>query len=105
MKKKILRFQKNQIQSFSLEKEERAVERALEKDEYVSVDKIDDSKKLFEIAVKNFEELQKTKPITIRVNRADLLKVKAKAARNGIPYQTLISGLIHQYAGGEIQTI
>jgi predicted DNA binding CopG/RHH family protein len=56
------------------------------------------SKKLFEEAVKNYRELSKTKKITIRVNTEDLIKVKARAKKSNIPYQTLINALIRQFA-------
>ena len=36
--------------------------------------------------------------ITIRVPQADLARLKAKALREGIPYQTAINALIHKYA-------
>jgi predicted DNA binding CopG/RHH family protein len=34
--------------------------------------------------------------ISIRIPRTDLARVKAKAFRDGIPYQTLIKSIIHQ---------
>jgi len=38
------------------------------------------------------------KKITIRVPQTDLARLKAKAMREGIPYQTAINALIHKYA-------
>jgi predicted DNA binding CopG/RHH family protein len=32
----------------------------------------------------------------------DLLGIQKKALQKGIPYQTLISGLIHQYVEGDL---
>jgi len=52
-------------------------------------------------AATKYLELKLSKPITIRVNQLDLIKVKAKAKRNNIPYQTLLSTLINQYAQGK----
>jgi len=46
--------------------------------------------------------LSKTSHISIRVSEKDLRKIKAKAVDNGIPYQTLIGSLLHQYASGKI---
>jgi predicted DNA binding CopG/RHH family protein len=37
------------------------------------------------------------------VNSATLEKVKTKARKAGLPYQTLINTLLHQYATGQIQ--
>lgn len=42
--------------------------------------------------------LSKTRNINIRLSDRDLQKIKALAARKGLPYQTLISSLLHQYS-------
>lgn len=44
------------------------------------------------------ETLQKTKNINIRLSSADLHKLKVMAVQVGIPYQTLISAILHQLA-------
>ena len=49
--------------------------------------------------------LSKTKHISIRVSEKDLRKIKAKAVETGIPYQTLIGSLLHQYASGKITVL
>jgi predicted DNA binding CopG/RHH family protein len=49
--------------------------------------------------------LSKTKHISIRVSEKDLRKIKAKAVETGIPYQTLIGSLLHQYASGKIAVL
>lgn len=40
--------------------------------------------------------LNKSRNINIRTSERDFQKIKAQAARLGIPYQTLISSLIHR---------
>tara|TARA_Y100000780_G_scaffold240_1_gene250 strand:+ start:26 stop:340 length:315 start_codon:yes stop_codon:yes gene_type:complete len=52
---------------------------------------------LFEtkLAAKNY--LKKTKNINIRVAEYDMLMLKRKSAEVNIPYQTILSSLIHQY--------
>ena len=47
--------------------------------------------------------LDKTKNVNLRISEKDLLKIKARAAERGIPYQTLLASLIHQYSSGRIQ--
>ncbi len=47
--------------------------------------------------------MMKTKHISIRLSEKDLIKIKQKALSSGIPYQTLIGSLIHQYADDKIQ--
>ena len=41
--------------------------------------------------------LAKRKNINIRVSERDLHRLKVKAAELGLPYQTLISSVLHQY--------
>ncbi|KIM11773.1 MAG: hypothetical protein KU38_06285 [Sulfurovum sp. FS08-3] len=49
------------------------------------------------------EHLSKSKNITIRINGVDLEGIKSKSRELGIPYQTLINALIHQYATDKIK--
>lgn len=88
-----------------LDKYEQQVEDALSKGEFISNSDLKGTKQLFEEAAKNYRELQKTRSITLRVNNEDLIKVKAKAKRNGLAYQTLISLLIRQYVKGETEVV
>ena len=44
----------------------------------------------------------KTRNINIRMSAYDLEKVKQKSAEEGIPYQTLISSVIHRYIAGKL---
>lgn len=83
-----------------LDNQERKIEKALEKGEFVRVSDVGKNKKMFEEAAKNYRELTKTKRITIRVNSEDLIKVKAKAKRSNVPYQTLLKALIRQFVQG-----
>jgi predicted DNA binding CopG/RHH family protein len=39
----------------------------------------------------------RTRNINIRLSERDLLKLKAKALEKGIPYQTLVASILHQY--------
>ena len=46
---------------------------------------------------------KKDKRITIRLYAHDLIGIQKKAMEMGIPYQTLISGLIHRYIEGDLK--
>ena len=46
------------------------------------------------------ETMKKNKHINIRISENDLEAIKLKAAKEGMPYQTLIGSLIHKYASG-----
>lgn len=45
---------------------------------------------------------KKDRRINIRLSSRDLHGIQRKALRKGIPYQSLISGLIHQYIEGDL---
>ena len=89
---------KTKASNIRLDKEEQLIEKALERDEFISSADLKKTQLFFKEAAKNYKELQKSKRITIRVNNEDLLKVKSKAQKSQIPYQTLLKILIHNYA-------
>ena len=45
---------------------------------------------------------KKDKRINIRLSSHDLTGIQRKALKKGIPYQALISGIIHQYVEGDL---
>ena len=47
--------------------------------------------------------LQKDKRINIRMSSKDLDRVRVMATQQGIPYQTLISSIIHKYVSGYLK--
>lgn len=47
---------------------------------------------------------RKDRRINIRLSDHDLAGIQRKAAEQGIPYQSLISGLIHQFVEGQLGT-
>jgi len=79
-----------------LDNEEKQIVDNFEKNEFVSVADLKSSKIKYKKYSKN--TLNKSKNINLRLTEKDLHKVKRKAIKNGIPYQTLLSTLIHQYA-------
>ena len=46
--------------------------------------------------------IAKDKRITLRLSSADLAGIQARAIEEGIPYQTLISSVIHKYVTGRL---
>lgn len=96
---------KDPFDGLILDEEEQAIEDAIERGEYVDVPEFESSKKIIEEAARMYKDLNTTKPITLRVKQMDLIKIKAKAKRNNIPYQTLLSSMIHEYADGKRELI
>ena len=44
--------------------------------------------------------MKKNRKINIRISENDLSALQRRAAREGIPYQTLIGSVLHKYASG-----
>ena len=80
---------------FELDKEEKKLLEEFERGEWVPVkDQAKARKEAMEVARNT---LNKTRNINIRLTQRDLFKLKAKAVREGIPYQTLVSSILHRY--------
>jgi predicted DNA binding CopG/RHH family protein len=41
-------------------------------------------------------------PISIRLDASDLAMLKTEADKKGLPYQTLIGSILHQFLNGEL---
>ncbi|OGX05656.1 MAG: hypothetical protein A2Z88_10815 [Omnitrophica WOR_2 bacterium GWA2_47_8] len=76
-----------------LTRQEKAIEEALIKGEYVDV-----SREHFSQIAEAIKARQKDTVLNIRVNRNDLESIKQKAKKLGIKYQTFISEFIHRLA-------
>ncbi len=48
---------------------------------------------------------KKDKRINIRISSRDLTAVQSRASEEGIPYQTLVSSIIHKYVSGSLRDI
>lgn len=46
------------------------------------------------------DTMKKNRKINIRISENDLAALQRRAAREGIPYQTLIGSVLHKYASG-----
>jgi predicted DNA binding CopG/RHH family protein len=44
--------------------------------------------------------LRKDKRVNIRITERDLIRLQKKAIKEGLPYQTLISSVLHKYING-----
>lgn len=81
-----------------LDDDERELLDSYEKGEWESVKDFEKQKRIAKSAAKN--TLRKDARINIRLSTTDLLRIKQKAAFEGIPYQTLIASILHKYAAG-----
>jgi predicted DNA binding CopG/RHH family protein len=82
-----------------LDSEEKEILDDYEKDEFVEIPEMNSQiKKHVEYAKATF---RKDKRINIRISQKDLESIQRKALEEGIPYQTLVSSLIHKYISGK----
>ena len=78
---------------YELTKEEEEILSTIENDKMITRPKSE--LKRFQTIAKS--TLDKTKNINIRLSLRDLAKLKVRAVEKGIPYQTLVTSVLHQY--------
>ena len=83
-----------------IDEEERDLMESIEKDEWRSVQNIEREKEKAIAAAQN--TLRKDKRINLRLTQKDYHQIQVKAIEEGIPYQTLISSIIHKYLNGSL---
>ena len=88
---------------YELDKEEKEILEAFEKGKLKRVKNFAQEKKKLEQAARF--TLSKSRNINIRISEGDLQKIKALAVEKGVPYQTLVSSLIHQYSSGKARLL
>ena len=83
-----------------IDEEERDLMESIEKDEWRTVKHIEKEKEKAMAAARN--TLKKDKRINLRLTQKDYHQIQVKAIEEGIPYQTLISSIIHKYLNGSL---
>ena len=85
-----------------LSKEEKQLLDSVESGEFQSTLTKARKKELEAVATNTFK---KDKRINIRISNRDLIAVQSRASEEGIPYQTLVSSIIHKYVSGSLRDI
>lgn len=88
---------KNQV----LDEYEQELENALEKGQWKSVGNFQKRKEEVEQVARYTLNLRRSKPITFRIPQGDLIRLKERAEKRSIPYQTLLVALIRDYVEGK----
>lgn len=83
-----------------IDQEEKDLMESIERDEWEPVKKLDQEKEKAISAARN--TLKKDKRINLRLTQKDYHQIQIKAIEEGIPYQTLISSLVHKYLNGSL---
>jgi len=84
---------------FKLTKEEQKLLDEVERGEWVSIPNFKEEKKRFQQIARN--TLNKTRNINIRLSERDLTRLKRRAMEEGMPYQTLLSSVIHRFVNSQ----
>jgi predicted DNA binding CopG/RHH family protein len=83
-----------------IDQEEEDLMESIERDEWQPVKNIDQEREKAIEAARN--TLKKNKRINLRLTQKDYHQIQIKAIEEGIPYQTLISSLVHKYLNGSL---
>lgn len=90
------------MSKLNLSKEESEILEAFEAGEFKSVLTDKRKKELQHIAKETFK---KDKRINIRISSRDLASLQRRALEEGIPYQTLVSSILHKYVSGGLYDV
>ena len=88
------------MKTVHFDEEEKALADSFERGEWRSMKNAKREMQKLRDAAKN--TLKKDARINIRLSSKDLSDVQVIAAQEGIPYQTLVSSIIHKYVSGSL---
>lgn len=91
-------MKKNNNFEINLDEEEKLLLNSYENQEWTTIQNFNQEKE-FALAAAN-SYLKKDTRINIRISSIDLKRIKQKAAFEGLPYQTLITSILHKYSAG-----
>ena len=83
------------------DKKELELMKSIETEAWVSVNNLEEEIKKAKKAAE--ATLKKSERMNIRISPNDLRRLKIKAMEEGMPYQTLVSSIIHKYLIGRLQ--
>jgi len=84
-----------------LERAKKILMKSVERGEWRTVPDIDQEKKRYRRYA--IAALRKDKRINIRIPEQDLLLIQQRALEEGLPYQTLISSVLHKFVSGRLR--
>lgn len=84
-----------------IRKEEKELLDSVEREEWVTIPNVrEEANRYKEYAQATF---RKDKRVNIRISEKDLVKLQRKAIKEGLPYQTLISSILHKFITGQLE--
>jgi len=86
----------------NLTKEEKEILESIERGGWKNIQNFDEEKRDAMASARAM--LRKNKRVNIRISKYDLDNLQKRAFDEGIPYQTLMSSVLHKYAHGRLKT-
>jgi len=86
-----------------IDEEEKYLMESIEDDEWKPVKNLNKEKKKALEAARN--TLKKDRRINLRLTQKDYHQIQIRAIEEGVPYQTLISSLVHKYLNGSLLNV
>ena len=83
-----------------INKEEKSILDSVEKNEWKSIRGVKGKIKKYQDYAK--ATFRKDKRVNIRISEKDLVGIQKKAVEEGLPYQTLISSILHKFLSGRL---
>jgi len=83
--------------------EEEQILQDFERGEFQRIPNLEEEKKELEASAR--KTLQKDKRINIRISSRDLEALQRRALEEGLPYQSLVSSVLHKYVSGGLKDI
>ena len=83
-----------------IDQEEKDLMESIERDDWQPVKNFKKEREKAIAAARN--TLKKDKRINLRLTQKDYHQIQIKAIEEGIPYQTLISSIVHKYLNGSL---
>jgi predicted DNA binding CopG/RHH family protein len=83
-----------------IDQEEKDLMESIECDDWQPVKHFEKEKEKAIAAARN--TLKKDKRINLRLSQKDYHQIQIKAIEEGVPYQTLISSIVHKYLNGSL---
>lgn len=93
----------SELFALKLDEEEQELSELLDKGKLRSVKNLEEEKAFAQEAAANY--FRKDARVTFRLSSNDLDRLKQRAAYKGLPYQTFIASILHEYAAGHFTEV
>ena len=91
------------MKKLTLDPNEKNILQDIEDDNWLSVENVSDE--ITRVQQMIARQNKKDQRMSIRISGADLDRIKAIALEEGLPYQTLITSILHKYVRGKLKEV